>query len=80
MGGCGGWLCRPLPVAFPSAADWATHRIPDQTEGERAVAFAALVFQPCRLRCILVQVARADVVVLADDLSLIHISEPTRPY
>jgi hypothetical protein len=48
-------------------ADWAFHRICHQTKGQRTVALAAVIFQPCSLGYTLVQVARADVVVLANN-------------
>lgn len=46
---------RSLPIPLPLAADTAQHRVFD----------TAVIFQPCRLVRIMVQVLRADVVMLA---------------
>lgn len=70
---------RPLTVALPCAADGAIHRICHQTKGQRAVALAAVIFQPCSLGYILVQVARTDVVMPTLDRAKIKSLKDTKP-
>lgn len=56
-------LRRPLPVALRCVTYKAIHRIGHQTEGQRAVALAAIIFQPRGLGRVLVKVARSDLVM-----------------
>ena len=60
-------LSRALPVTLPRARHRATHRVCHQPEGQPAVVNAAVIFQPSGLVGVLVQVLRADMVVLAYD-------------
>jgi len=67
-------LCRPLPIAFPLARHRRCHRIADHDLRQCAVVCATVVFQPSRVVCVLVQVVRANTVVLALD----HVAQATK--
>jgi len=53
-----------LPITFPLPADWMPQRQPEGPLGQRAVVQPAVILKPCRMRGILEEVVRADVVVL----------------
>jgi len=58
-------LGGPLPVALEHPANRRSHRVTNNPHRQVAVAFAAVIFQPCGVGCVLVQVLRADKVMLA---------------
>ena len=60
-------LRRPLPIPLPRPADRRIHACLHQPESQSAVVLAAVVLKPCGLIGILVQVVRADMVVLPDN-------------
>lgn len=53
------------PVSLPLAADGVRHRQPGHKVHQTAIVGAAAVFHPGRLSGVMVQVARADTVMLA---------------
>jgi hypothetical protein len=54
----------PLPVPLPLPTYRMRKRQPKRTMTQRAVVFAAVIFHPGGVRRVLVQVLRADVVML----------------
>jgi hypothetical protein len=65
-----------LPVAFPVPAYRRVHRVGHDQLCQCAVVSAAVVFQPCSMACVLVQVLRRNAVVLAVvavDFGVVHV-------
>ena len=56
-----------LPVPLPVTANRVSHRQPQHLVASRAVVHPPMIFQPSCMSRVLVQIARADIVVLARD-------------
>lgn len=54
-----------LSTSFPFPANWMRHHQTKRTTCQFAVAFAAMIFKPCSMVRILVQVTSAEVVTLS---------------
>ena len=56
-----------LPVPLPISTDRMRQRQPERPVAQLAVVLASMIFQPRRMRGVLVKMLRADVVMLATD-------------
>src|SRR5437588_221356 len=65
-------LCPSLPVTAPIRTLGIVQRQAERAERQRAVVEAAVIFNPSRVRGVLMKVASRYVVVLAFD----HLAEP----
>ena len=60
---CLRWGALPVPCKNPT--NWRFHHIPGNPLDQIAIAFAAVIFKPCSVVRILVQILRANEVMLA---------------
>ncbi len=72
------YLCGPLPIPLPVARYWRTHGVRHHDMRQCAVVGAAVVFQPCSVVRVLMEVLRAYVVVLARNSENITVLKPDR--